>query len=100
MFPKTPQQQRAAARSIFMSSVEGLANTLAVVVTFFAVPPLYGRTVDWVAAFTARHYGAEFADLASLAWFVLAALLVFFTARASISTLLVMGGIALALRFL
>ena len=89
-------QQRAATQSIFMSSVKGLANTLAVLVTFFTVPAVYSRSVDWVAAFT----GAEFTDFASFVWFILLALLVFFTARASISTLLVMGGLALAVRFL
>jgi len=93
-------KQRAATRSIFMSSVHGLANTLAVLVTFFTVPAVYGRSVDWVAAFTGAHYGAEFTDFVSFVWFILLALLVFFTARASISTLLVMGGLALAARFL
>lgn len=98
MFDKNAQ--RGAAQSIFMSSIKGFANTAAVAVTFFTVPPLYGRTVEWVSEFTARHYGYEFTDLAGFAWFVIVACLVFFTARASISTLLVMGGIAVAVRFL
>lgn len=98
MFDKNAQ--RGAAQSIFMSSIKGFANTAAVAVTFFTVPTLHGRSVDWVSHFTARHYGAEFTDLAGFAWFVIMTFLVFFTARASISTLFVMGGLAVAVRFL
>ncbi|MGH1351636.1 MAG: hypothetical protein ACRBBN_12650 [Methyloligellaceae bacterium] len=95
-----PQKQRETTRSIFMSSVHGLANVGAVAVTFFSVPALYSRTVDWVSSFAANHYGAELSDLASFAWFIILALLIFFIARASLSTLLVMGGLAIAVRFL
>lgn len=98
MFNK--QEQRGAARSIFMDSIKGFANTAAVAATFFSVPPLFNRTVDWVMAFTSRFYGSDFADLSGFAWFVIVTLLVFFTARASISTLLVIGGLAVAVRFL
>ncbi len=95
-----PQKQREATQSIFMSSIHGLANVGAVAVTFFSVPAVYSRTVNWVSAFAANHYGAEFSDFASFAWFIILALLVFFIARASLSTLLVMGGLAIAVRFL
>ena len=98
MFNK--QQQRGAAQSIFMSSIKGFANTAAVAATFFSAPPLYSRTVDWVTAFTTRYYGSDLTDIAGFAWFVIVTFLVFFTARASISTLLVVGGLAVAVRFL
>ena len=98
MHPKS--HQNWAAQSIFLSSIEGLANTLAVVITFFATAPIYGRTVDWVIVFTTRHYGAEFADVIGLAWFGIVGFVVFFTARASVSTGLVVGGAVLAVRFL
>lgn len=91
---------KEAAKSVFLSSIEGLANTLAVVAAFLGAPPIYGRTVEWISAFTTRHYGAEFADLISLAWFVIVVCLVFFTARASISTALIVGGVSFAVRFL
>ena len=61
MFDKNAQ--RSATQSLFMSSIKGFANTAAVAVTFFTVPPVYGRSVDWVVSFTARHYGTEFTDL-------------------------------------
>jgi hypothetical protein len=83
-----------------MSSVIGLANTLAVVATFLGAPPLYGQTIGWVQEFTARNYGYGFADATAIAWGVTCGCLVFFIARASISTALVLGGLALATRFL
>jgi hypothetical protein len=92
------QKHKAAGQSIFMSSVTGLANTLAVVTTFMGAPPLYGGTVGWVQDFTSNHYGYGFEDLTAFVWGVVCAALVFFISRASISTALVMGGLALATR--
>lgn len=89
-----------AGRSLFMSSITGLANVLAVVVTFLATPPLYGETVDWVQRYTARHYGIGYEDVIAFGWFGICILLVFFLSRASIGTALVFGGMALATRFL
>ena len=100
MFGSNSNNQSEAARSIFMSSVKGLANTGAVVATFFIAPLLYAQSVEWIRIVTARHYGPEWTDLSDIAWFVLVALLTFFVARASVSTLLVMGGLAVATRFL
>ena len=93
-------KQGDATRSVFMSSVHGLANTLAVVVTFFLAPLMYGRTIYWVQSYTASNYGNGLEDLVALVWGCVCAALVFFVSRASISTALVMGGLALATRFL
>lgn len=98
MFNK--DKHREASQSIFMSSMKGLANTGAVAATFFATPLLYSGSVDWIRSFAATHYGSDWTDITSFAWFVLVALLTFFIARASLSTLLVMGGLAVAARFL
>ena len=89
-----------ATRNVFMSSIHGLANTLAVVVTFLGTPALYGRTIGWVQSYTASNYGYGMHDFVGLAWGCACAALVFFVSRASISTALVMGGLALATRFL
>lgn len=94
------KHQDEAARSIFMSSIKGLANTGAVAASFFMTPLLYAQSVDWIRAFTAKHYGHDLVGLTDLAWFALVALLTFFIARASMATLLVMGGLAIATRFL
>lgn len=94
-----PNKHGNPTRSVFMSSVHGLANTLAVVVTFFGTPALYGRTIQWVQSYTASNYGYGLEDLVALAWGCVCAALVFFVSRASISTALVMGGLALATRF-
>jgi len=92
------EKHKAAGQSIFMSSVTGLANTLAVVTTFIGAPPLYGRTVDMVQDFTSNNYGYGYEDLTAFAWGTTCAALVFFISRASISTALVMGGLAVATR--
>lgn len=89
-----------AGRSIFMSSVQGLANTLAVVITFVGAPPLYSKSIGWIQDFTIHHYGYGFEDLTAFAWGCVCAALVFFISRASISTALVMGGLAIATRLL
>lgn len=94
------QKYKQAGQSIFMSSVQGLANTLAVVTTFMGAPPLYSKTIVWMQGFTANHYGYGFEDLTAFGWGVVCACLVFFISRASISTALVMGGLALASRFI
>jgi len=94
------KKQRQAAQSIFMSSVTGLANTGAVAVTFFTVPEIYSRTASWVSAYTTSRYGSDLAGIAEMAWFVILALLIFFVTRASVATLIVMGGLTIATRFL
>ncbi len=96
----TKKQYSQASQSIFMSSITGLANILAVVVTFLGAPPLYGKTVDWITQYTAENYGYGWEDVTSFVWFLLCAGIVFFVSRASISTALVMGGLAVATRFL
>ncbi|MEW4467386.1 hypothetical protein AB1K62_06120 [Parasphingorhabdus sp. JC815] len=94
------KKHQDAGRSIFMSSIQGLANTLALLVTFLGAPPLYSKSIGWVQAFAVRHYGYGFEDVTALVWGGVCAALVFFISRASISTALVMGGLALATRFL
>lgn len=94
------KKHQDAGRSIFMSSITGLANTLAFLVTFLGAPPLYSKSIGWVQVFAVRHYGYGVEDITALVWGVVCAALVFFISRASISTALVMGGIALATRFL
>jgi len=87
-----------AGQSIFMGSIKGLANTAAVAVAFFATGPIHTRTADWITDYTAQNYGAGWSDLVSFIWFVIVALLAFFIARATLATLLVMGGLAIATR--
>ncbi len=93
-------EQKEAARGVFMSSIQGLANVLAVIATFLATPLIYGQTVGWIQRFTATHYGMGFEGLIAFVWFLITAAFVFFVARASASTALVMGGIAMATRLI
>lgn len=90
----------AAGRNLFMSSVTGLANTVAVVVTFFGAPMLYERSVGFVQNTTYQVYGAGWADFVGVAWFLICVSLVFFISRASVGTALIFGGLALVTRFM
>lgn len=93
-------QHSQAGKSMFMSSVNGLGNVLAFIVTFLATPPTYSATVFWVQDFTANHYGAGYEDLIAVAWGVMCGAFIFFLSRATIATALTMGGLAIATRFL
>jgi hypothetical protein len=77
-----------------------MANILAVIAAFFGTPPLYGKTVGVVQRYTGHYYGYEFIDLISFFYLVICAALIFFIARASVGTALVMGGLAIAARLL
>lgn len=92
------KKHKEAGQSIFMSSAKGLANTVAVAVTFLGTPLLYGKTIQSVQSFTASNYGYGYTDFVSFAWFCVVAAMVFFLARASIATALMMGAMALATR--
>lgn len=89
-----------AGRSLFMSSVTGLANLLAVVAAFLGTPVVYGKSVGWVQELSRGSYGGGLEGLVAFAWFGICAALIFFIARASIGTAMVFGGLAIATRFL
>ena len=93
-------KQKDAGRSVFLGSVKGLANTAAAAAAFFGTPLVYSETVGWVQDFTYRHYGADLVGLVQIGWFGIVGFAVFFVARASIGTAIVMGGTAIAIRFL
>lgn len=91
--------EKEATRSIFLSSVKGFANTGAVAAAFFVTPILYDASVGYIRTFTVDHYGPAFADLMDIAWFGIVGVLTFFGARASVATLIVTGGFAVATKF-
>lgn len=92
------KNQSEAGKALFLSSIFGLANTLAVVAAFIGTPPLYGRSIGWVQTYTTQHYGYGLTDIVAFGWFVICGCLVFFISRASVSTALVMGALAIATR--
>lgn len=89
-----------ASRSMFEGSVRGFANVAAVLAAFIGTPPAFSATQPWMIDYVEHHYGYGFGDLFSFAWWVCLALAIFFSARMTLSTALVMGGLALAVRFL
>jgi len=94
------QKQRDASRSVFMSSVAGLANTIAVITTILGAPPLYSHTIGWIQAFVAQHYGYGIEGPTSLVWAGTCGSVVFFSSRMSISTAVPMLIMTLVARFL
>ena len=85
---------------MFTSSMNGLANVIAFLASFLGTPWLFDTTIEWLQEYTARAYGYGFEDAVSILWFIACSLLIFFTARATISTALVMGGAALVTKFM
>ncbi len=94
------KNQSEAARSVFMSSMFGLANTAAATAAFLGGPLLYERSIRWIVVFTVNAYGEAWVWIVEPLWFVLVLLLVFFIARATLATALVTGGLAIAARLL
>lgn len=92
------QKKETIAKETFMSSATGLANTLAVVATFFGAGPLYNLTIDFVAQFSRDNYGYATADITTFIWMVICGSLIFFSARMSVSTALTVGAASLAAR--
>lgn len=99
MQPFNPQQHRQARQTVFMSSIENLANILAVVSAFFMTPEIYVRTIHMVVNFTSSRYGGQFNELVEVGWFICVALITFFTARATLTTAIVAAGLAAATKF-
>ncbi len=94
------EKHRAAGQNIFMSSLMGLANVLAVVAAFFLTPKAHAWTVDWVTGYVAAEYGEGWRSLSSFAWFIVVGLTIFFGSRATIGTALVFGGLAIVTRMM
>jgi hypothetical protein len=94
------QQHRQAGQSMFMSSINGLANLIGVIAGFLVGPMAYSKTIEPIQRFTIHHYGYGWEDITAFVWFVICALVVFFIARASIGTALVMGGLAIVTKLM
>ena len=91
-------KHKHAGQSVFMSSMQGLANVLAIIATFLGTGPMYTATHGWVFEFAVSHYGQASADFVTLIWGVICGAFIFFIARASIGTALMFGAIALMTR--
>lgn len=83
---------------MFMDSVTLLANVAALSVSALTSPLIFKSTVGWVSTYIGQMYGSGFSGLASVAYFIVLSVGVFAICRASIATLLVAGGLALASR--
>ncbi len=87
---------KTAAKGVYEKSVQSIANLSAVVAAFFATGPLYAVSIDWVLSFTANQYGDGFEWAVQAFWFLVTALSTYALARATIATVITIGGFALA----
>lgn len=90
--------QRKAANSVFVQSINWLATMAAVIITFLLTPKAYAWTIDWIVDYASQNYGYGFEDLISFVWGLCLALTIFALSRATVSTALVLGGLTLASR--
>ena len=94
------KKDKEAGRAVFMSSVFGLSNIMAVIATFLATPFVFDLSIDWIEAFTGAHYGWEAAKWVGVPWAVVIAITVFFMSRATVGVAITLGGLAIAARLL
>lgn len=92
-------KHKQAGQNIFMSSMQGLANVLAIAVTFIATGPIYSSTEEFVTEFAESHYGYGNTDLVTSAYGLILALAIFFLSRATLATALMFGAVAVMMRF-
>lgn len=85
-----------AAKGVYEKSVQSIANLSAIVAAFFATGPLYAVSIGWVLNFTSTQYGDGFEWVIQAFWFVVTALSTYALARATIATVITIGGFALA----
>jgi|GEM_PF-1901089 len=86
------------ARGLFQKSVKLLSELAAIVVAFFATGPLYSVTVSYVIVFTQRQYGNGFEIVVEIFWFFIIGTSTYAIARATVATLIMIGGTAIMIR--
>lgn len=92
-------QNKPSNGLIFTSSLNGLSNLAAVVMTFLTLPFFNDLTRGLIVQFTIRNYGHDMVDLVTLAWYGACMLVLFFAWRGLISTALLLLSGKLVSRF-
>jgi len=94
------KKDKEAGRAVFMSSVTGLSNIMAVIATFLATPFVFDLSIDWIETFTMQHYGRDVAEWVFIPWALVIGITVFFMSRATVGVAITLGGLAIAARLL
>ncbi len=89
---------KKAAQSLYEKSIRLIAEIAAIVVSFFATGPLYSMSVAWVVGFTQRQYGEGFEIIVEIFWFLIVGASTYAIARATVATLIIVGGTAIMVR--
>lgn len=91
--------ERISGTSLYMRSMAGLANVIALAAVFFGAPLIYDWTIAAVTAYAVAHYG-PYTVLTAWFWGALCGFGVFYLSRTFLSFGVVLTTIGLALRFL
>ena len=67
-------------------------------IALFLTGPAYRATNPTVSAYLVSQYGAVMGDLGSILWGVILGVTIFASARASVATMISLGGLAIAAR--
>jgi uncharacterized membrane protein len=86
------------AKGLFQKSVKLISELAAIVVSFFLTGPLFTFSVPFVSAFARDQYGEGIDGLVEIFWFVIIGLGTYAIARATVATLIMVGGTALMVR--
>jgi hypothetical protein len=85
--PPTPQ------RSGFAQSLDGVANVLAIIATFFIAPMLFQVSIGAVQDFTTNQYGPAWLNITTLVWAIIKAAVIYWTVRGVATEFLLKRGI-------
>lgn len=85
--PPTPQ------RSGFAQSLDGVANVLAIIATFFIAPMLFQVSIGAVQDFTTNQYGPAWLNITTLVWAIISAAVIYWTVRGVATEFLLKRGI-------
>ena len=85
--PSAPQ------RSGFAQSLDGVANIVAIIATFFLGPMLFQVSIGAVQDFTANQYGPAWTNITTLLWAIISAAVIYWTVRGVATEFLLKRGI-------
>ncbi len=86
-------------QSAFLSAIKGFSTTIAIIATLIGAPLLGLATEEYVAELAEHIYGDEFIWMSVIVWKVLCFPLIFYAAKASFTTAIMVAATGFALRF-
>ncbi|MEM6413524.1 MAG: hypothetical protein AAF720_02580 [Pseudomonadota bacterium] len=91
---------REAAKGPLMGALDGLSVVASAAISFLLTPFVYNQTIAWIQRYVGRSYGEAVVDIATLAWWVIVGLLIYFVGRIGTLYVFVIGGSVILVRLL